>query len=226
MNYILTNGCFDLFHIGHATYLDTLKALAIQLDAKLVVFVNDDDSVQNLKGVGRPIVPYQARAAMVGYWADKVIPVPDTNCVQTMQQFVESQMPGTYVYCKESGGETGPEGVWARENKYPVMTFSRMEGMSTTEIIERIQIRAAQQNSVLGQGRDAYPGHREAAARERSRLIAGGASGATGAAGYGLRASDSYQSGGYRKGGVYGGSAAAAATQIEGAAVGGRRRDD
>lgn len=226
MNYILTNGCFDLFHVGHAAYLQQLKLLAAQLEAKLIVFVNDDDSVSALKGVGRPIMPYQARAAMVGYWADAVVPVSWHSCEMVMQEFVGSQMPGTYIYAKEAGGEDGPEGQWARSQGYPIMTFSRMEGMSTTEIIERIQLRAAQQNSPLGQGRDAYPGHREAAARERDRLIAGGAASAAGAAGYGLRSGDSYQSSSYQPGGVYGGSVANSTAKTQGASVERRRRDD
>lgn len=226
MNYILTNGCFDLFHIGHATYLDTLRALAIQLDAKLVVFVNDDDSVANLKGVGRPVIPYPARAAMVGYWTDTVVPVPEMDCVTAMDRFVQSQMPGTVIYCKEAGGENGPEGVWARRNLFPIMTFSRMEGMSTTEIIERIQIRAAQQSGVPGQGRDAYPGDREAAARERGVLVAGGAAGTAGTAGYGLRSGDSYQSSNYRQGRVHGTGAARADAKSQGTSMERRRRDD
>lgn len=226
MNYILTNGCFDLFHVGHAAYLQQLKVLASQLEAKLIIFVNDDDSVSALKGLGRPIMPYEARAAMVGYWADMVVPVADIDCTQAMSDFIDRQMPGTYIYCKEAGAESGPEGVWARGRQFPIMTFSRMEGMSTTEIIERIQLRATQQNSVLGQGRDAYPGHREAAERERNRLIAGSSTSITGAAGYGLRSGDSYKSSSYRPGGVLGGSAANADKRAEAAAVGGRRRDD
>lgn len=55
------NGHFDLLHVGHLRYLTAARA---QGDA-LVVGVNDDDSVERLKGPGRPIVPAAERAELV-----------------------------------------------------------------------------------------------------------------------------------------------------------------
>ena len=57
----LANGCFDLLHVGHVRYL---QAAALEAD-RLVVAVNDDASVQLLKGAHRPILPIEARAALV-----------------------------------------------------------------------------------------------------------------------------------------------------------------
>ena len=45
------NGCFDVLHVGHVRYLADAKAQA----DRLVVAINDDDSVRGLKGIGRPI---------------------------------------------------------------------------------------------------------------------------------------------------------------------------
>ena len=55
------NGCFDLLHVGHVRYL---QAAAAEAD-RLVVAVNDDESVRRLKGEGRPILPAADRAELV-----------------------------------------------------------------------------------------------------------------------------------------------------------------
>jgi rfaE bifunctional protein nucleotidyltransferase chain/domain len=55
------NGCFDVLHVGHVRYL---QASAAEAD-RLVVAINDDASVQLLKGANRPILPIEARAALV-----------------------------------------------------------------------------------------------------------------------------------------------------------------
>jgi D-beta-D-heptose 7-phosphate kinase/D-beta-D-heptose 1-phosphate adenosyltransferase len=56
-----TNGCFDVFHAGHVQYLNEARG---QADL-LIVAVNSDASVRNLKGVGRPINPFSARASVL-----------------------------------------------------------------------------------------------------------------------------------------------------------------
>jgi D-beta-D-heptose 7-phosphate kinase/D-beta-D-heptose 1-phosphate adenosyltransferase len=58
---VLTNGCFDLLHVGHVTYLQE----AASLGDVLVVAVNSDASIRRLKGSGRPIIGQQDRAAML-----------------------------------------------------------------------------------------------------------------------------------------------------------------
>src|SRR5687768_10459970 len=58
---VVTNGCFDLLHLGHVTYLETARNLG---DA-LLVGVNSDDSVRQLKGVDRPVNFEQDRAAVL-----------------------------------------------------------------------------------------------------------------------------------------------------------------
>jgi D-glycero-beta-D-manno-heptose 1-phosphate adenylyltransferase len=56
------NGCFDVLHVGHVRYLAGAKAQA----ERLVVAINDDGSVKNLKGAGRPILGAADRAELVG----------------------------------------------------------------------------------------------------------------------------------------------------------------
>ena len=59
--FIFANGCFDLFHAGHASLLYGMKN-ACSLNSKLVVGVNSDSSVKSLKGDNRPIIPAKQRA--------------------------------------------------------------------------------------------------------------------------------------------------------------------
>ena len=63
---ILTNGCFDVLHVGHIRYLRGAKALG----GRVIVAVNDDASVRALKGVGRPRMPAAERAEILAALAD------------------------------------------------------------------------------------------------------------------------------------------------------------
>ncbi|MBZ5530445.1 MAG: adenylyltransferase/cytidyltransferase family protein [Acidobacteriia bacterium] len=63
---ILTNGCFDLLHVGHVRYLHAAKALG----GRLVVAVNSDASARALKGEGRPRIPASERAEILAGLAD------------------------------------------------------------------------------------------------------------------------------------------------------------
>jgi rfaE bifunctional protein nucleotidyltransferase chain/domain len=63
---ILTNGCFDLLHVGHVRYLHAAK----ELGGKLIVAVNSDASTRALKGANRPRVPEGERAELLAALAD------------------------------------------------------------------------------------------------------------------------------------------------------------
>jgi len=58
---VFTNGCFDLLHPGHVTYLQQARALG----DRLMIGLNDNSSVRGLKGEGRPINPEKVRACML-----------------------------------------------------------------------------------------------------------------------------------------------------------------
>ncbi len=59
---VLANGCFDLLHVGHVRYLRAARALG----DVLLVAINGDASVRRLKGPGRPLMPAEERAELVG----------------------------------------------------------------------------------------------------------------------------------------------------------------
>jgi rfaE bifunctional protein nucleotidyltransferase chain/domain len=78
---ILTNGCFDVLHVGHVRYLRGAK----QLGGRVIVGVNADDTVRKLKGEGRPRVPAAERAEVLAALADVdavvIFPEPDVRAL-------------------------------------------------------------------------------------------------------------------------------------------------
>jgi rfaE bifunctional protein nucleotidyltransferase chain/domain len=63
---VLANGCFDLLHVGHVRYLGGAKALG----GRLIVAMNSDASVRQIKGEGRPLMPAEERAEIIAALAD------------------------------------------------------------------------------------------------------------------------------------------------------------
>jgi rfaE bifunctional protein nucleotidyltransferase chain/domain len=98
------NGCFDLLHVGHVRYLEGAR----REGDRLVVAVNDDDSVRQLKGSGRPILPAPARAELIAALraADYVVVFGD----RTVERLLRLVRPD--VHCKGTDYtlETVPEG--------------------------------------------------------------------------------------------------------------------
>jgi len=65
---VLTNGCFDVLHVGHVRYLRAAKQLAP--NARLMVGLNSDESVRVIKGEGRPRIPAEERAEILAAFSD------------------------------------------------------------------------------------------------------------------------------------------------------------
>ncbi|HEV8543086.1 MAG TPA: adenylyltransferase/cytidyltransferase family protein [Verrucomicrobiae bacterium] len=88
---VVTNGCFDLLHLGHVTYLETARNLG---DA-LLVGVNGDDAVRGLKGEGRPVNSEQDRAAVMAALesVQAVCVFPDVRATN----FLAAAKPDIYV---------------------------------------------------------------------------------------------------------------------------------
>jgi len=78
---ILTNGCFDLLHVGHVRYFRAAK----ELGGRVVADINSDESARRLKGEGRPLMPAAERAEVVAALADVdavvIFPEPDVRSV-------------------------------------------------------------------------------------------------------------------------------------------------
>ncbi|MGL4474785.1 MAG: bifunctional D-glycero-beta-D-manno-heptose-7-phosphate kinase/D-glycero-beta-D-manno-heptose 1-phosphate adenylyltransferase HldE [Shewanella sp.] len=132
---VLTNGCFDILHAGHVSYLQQARALG----DRLIVAVNDDASVKRLKGEGRPVNPTDRRMAVLAGLASVDWVVPFTE--DTPQRLIARLLPdllvkgGDYKVNEIAGGAE----VIAAGGQVQVLCFE--EGVSTTKIIERIMAR-------------------------------------------------------------------------------------
>ncbi len=130
---VFTNGCFDILHAGHVGYLKQARA---QGD-RLVLAINDDDSVKRLKGEGRPINPVERRkAVLAGLEAvDWVVSFNE----DTPERLLEQVRPDVLV----KGGDYGIEGVvggeFVRSYGGEVKVLSFLDNCSTTAIVEKIQ---------------------------------------------------------------------------------------
>ncbi len=129
---VMTNGCFDILHAGHVSYLQA----ASELGDRLVVAVNDDASVTRLKGPGRPVNNVSRRmAVLAGLGAvDFVVPFAE----DTPQSLIAEVLPdilvkgGDYTVEQIAGGAE----VIANGGEVKIMHFE--EGVSTTAIIKQI----------------------------------------------------------------------------------------
>lgn len=84
LTHSFANGCFDLLHVGHVRYLEAAKAEA----DRLIVAINADASVADLKGPGRPIMPARERAELVAALraVDYVVIFGDRTVDRLLQQ--------------------------------------------------------------------------------------------------------------------------------------------
>jgi D-beta-D-heptose 7-phosphate kinase/D-beta-D-heptose 1-phosphate adenosyltransferase len=130
---IMTNGCFDVLHAGHVSYLEEAKSLG----DRLIVAVNDDDSVRRLKGASRPINALEDRLLVLAGLAavDWVVPFSE----DTPARLIEAVLPDVLV----KGGDYQPEEiVGAREvlqNGGEVRVLAFRDGHSSSRIIDRLK---------------------------------------------------------------------------------------
>jgi D-beta-D-heptose 7-phosphate kinase/D-beta-D-heptose 1-phosphate adenosyltransferase len=131
---VATNGCFDILHPGHLTYLRDARGLG----DRLVVLVNSDDSVRRLKGRDRPVNPLDHRMAMLAglECVDWVVPFDN----DTPREEIGALLPDVLV----KGGDyhnvediAGHDCVLANGGQVKLLGF--LEGYSTSRIIDAIR---------------------------------------------------------------------------------------
>ena len=130
---VVTNGCFDLLHPGHIEYLTAAK----KLGDRLIVLINDDESVRGLKGPSRPINPLVDRMAMLNGLKpiDWVIPFSE----ETPAKLIAALQPD----CLVKGGDyqvheiAGADTVLANGGEVKIIPFK--PGYSSSRLIQRIQ---------------------------------------------------------------------------------------
>ena len=131
---VATNGCFDLLHVGHVRYLQAARALG----DLLVVGLNADGSVHELKGAGRPITTQSDRAEILAALAcvDLVTVFPEIRATK----FLAAVRPAVYV----KGGDYTPrtldeeELAILKEIEAEIRLIPFETGYSTSGLIEQI----------------------------------------------------------------------------------------
>ena len=130
---VFTNGCFDILHAGHVTYLEAAKA---QGDV-LVLGLNTDESVRRLKGPERPINSELDRAKVVG--ALKAVDYVVLFGEQTAEAVIAEVKPDVYVKGGDYTLDTLPEAKIVQSYGGKVAFIDMVEGCSTTNIINKIK---------------------------------------------------------------------------------------
>lgn len=129
---VFTNGCFDLLHPGHVRYLRQARALG----EALIVALNSDRSVRELKGPGRPILEEAERAeVMAALECVDYVTIFDDS---TPRELIATLLPDVLV----KGGDWGLDQIVGRHEVESaggiVLSLPFVEGSSTTDIINRI----------------------------------------------------------------------------------------
>ncbi|MBM3300359.1 MAG: D-glycero-beta-D-manno-heptose 1-phosphate adenylyltransferase, partial [Deltaproteobacteria bacterium] len=130
---VFTNGCFDLFHIGHLELLRRASALG----DVLVVGLNSDKSVARIKGQGRPIVEESDRVELIAalHFVDYVVVFRD----DTPLNLIKEVRPDVLVKGEDWRGKTvvGEDVVRARGGR--VAFVDHVPGVSTTDLLRKIR---------------------------------------------------------------------------------------
>lgn len=129
---VFANGCFDLFHVGHVRYLEGSR----QQGDVLVVGVNSDRSVRELKGKGRPLLPEEARAELLAAMesVDYVVIFDDATAAEILRDLRPD------VHCKGTDytAATVPEREVVRSWGGRVVIVGDPKRHSTRDVILRI----------------------------------------------------------------------------------------
>jgi rfaE bifunctional protein nucleotidyltransferase chain/domain len=131
---VVTNGCFDILHLGHVSYLESARNLG---DA-LLVGVNGDGSARQLKGPGRPVNGEADRAAVLAALASV-----DGVCIfqeKRAATFLASAQPDVYVkggdYTLDTLDQDERRAVESAGGKITIIPF--IPGKSTTALLDKI----------------------------------------------------------------------------------------
>src|SRR5213080_173006 len=100
---VFANGCFDILHVGHIRYLEGAR----REGDILIVGINDDSSVRNLKGLGRPVLDENARALLVA--ALRPVDYVVLFSEPTVEALLEELRPDVHAKGTDYTSETVPE---------------------------------------------------------------------------------------------------------------------
>jgi rfaE bifunctional protein nucleotidyltransferase chain/domain len=132
---VVTNGCFDLLHVGHVRYLQAAHALG---DA-LAIGLNGDQSVRALKGIGRPVNNERDRAEVLA--ALECVDFVTIFHEMRATRFIEAARPAIYAKGGDYSSETlnAQEQALLREIGAEVRILPFVQGYSTSELLEQLR---------------------------------------------------------------------------------------
>ncbi len=127
------NGCFDVLHVGHVRYLEGAR----REGDRLIVAVNDDDSVRGLKGPGQPVLPAAARAELVAALrcVDYVVVFPD----RTVERLLRLLKPDVHCKGTDYTVDTVPERDVVRDYGGRVAVVGDAKDHSTTGLLRKLR---------------------------------------------------------------------------------------
>ena len=129
---VFTNGCFDILHVGHARYLEQARALG----DILVVGVNSDRSVREIKGKSRPLVPESERAELLAHLESvDFVTVFDESRPDALIEVVK---PAIHIKGGDYREEDLPEADVVRKHGGRVIILPLVPGKSSTNVIQRV----------------------------------------------------------------------------------------
>jgi rfaE bifunctional protein nucleotidyltransferase chain/domain len=130
---ILTNGCFDVLHVGHVRSLRAAK----KLGGRVVVAVNADASVRALKGSGRPLIPQRERAEILAALADvdAVVVFPERDVTKLIREL----RPDIHAKGTDYTAASVPERDVLRECGGRIAIVGDCKNHSATELIGRLR---------------------------------------------------------------------------------------
>ena len=130
--FVVTNGCFDILHVGHVRYLEKTKSYADYM----IVLLNSDKSVRSIKGEGRPINNEDDRAEIL--CALKCVDYVVMFDEDSPRDLLDEIKPDVYTKGADYTMETLPEADIMIKNGTRVEFIDFVQGKSTTNIINKI----------------------------------------------------------------------------------------
>jgi rfaE bifunctional protein nucleotidyltransferase chain/domain len=131
---VVTNGCFDILHLGHVTYLENAR----NFGGALLIGINSDAATRQLKGAGRPVNSETDRASVLA-----ALESVDCVCIfaeKTATKFLATAQPDIYVkggdYTLDTLNQDERRAVESAGGRIVIVPF--VPGKSTTSLLEKI----------------------------------------------------------------------------------------